>query len=146
MFEPKILLLFQFAGRNTFVNPCGLIRDVDGVGAQRNHRQDIGFQRIADHQELTGIQIISLEDSLVGDLVLIRNDLDAPKSFSQTRLCEFCFLVEEVSFRNNHQTVALQQFVDALLDTIQERDRRFQHFLAQFHNSPNFRPANTAFG
>ena len=40
----------------------------------------------------------------------------------------------------------LQQFVDALLDTIQERDRRFQHFLAQFHNSPNFRPANTAFG
>src|SRR5207237_6412548 len=41
VFKPKILLLFRFGRGNTFVNPCGLIWNVDGVGAQGDDGQNV---------------------------------------------------------------------------------------------------------
>ncbi len=63
-------------GFDAFVFPGEVIGDVHAVASQFENRKDVGFEGIADHEELGGIDCLLAEDAGVVLGLFVRDDFD----------------------------------------------------------------------
>ena len=110
-----------------FQRPGAAVGHIHAIPARRQHRQDIGFQRIADHQRLSGPGAMAREKGLVDSRSLFRHDLNPMKQIAKARLREFAFLVQEVAFGDQDDMVRLGQCLEGSARVGQKIDRVGQH-------------------
>src|SRR5215471_21340692 len=74
--EPDKFSAREFFFRHDFVLPGGLVRDVNRAAAHFDHRQDVRPDRIADHQEAMGRDLVPGDDGLIGLSDFYGDDFD----------------------------------------------------------------------
>jgi hypothetical protein len=112
---------------------------VDGLAAHGEHRQNVGLERVANHQKCGGVHAVAGEHALVGGGVLLAHNLDPGKKIAQARACQFAFLVEEVALGEHHQAVAAPlQFRQHLDYAGQGLDGKVEQALAQVEQLLDF--------
>src|SRR3546814_2640841 len=70
--------------------------------AEREHRRDVRTQRVADHQELRGLDVELLQQACVRRRVFLADDLDAPEQVGHARIAHLGLLVEQVALGDQH--------------------------------------------
>ena len=119
------MLYLQF---HFFVFPGDVVRDVDAVSADVEHGQHVGFEGIADHEKLGGMDVQMPDKFLVIRLFFLRHDFDVVKKALQARLFELALLIEQVAFGGHNEAVAAVQGVQHFLYTVEQFDGFFQQF------------------
>ena len=79
------------------MRPGGVKRDMGGITANIEDRDDIRLQRIAYHQELLRRTIEVAQQLFVIRFPLVTHDLDVVKVMGQARLFQLSLLVEEIA-------------------------------------------------
>jgi hypothetical protein len=110
--------------------PQEMIRHMHPGTAQGEHRQDVGLQRVADHQKIRGGDAVAAKNPRIGALVFLGNDLDLREVRRKARLRELPLLVAQVALRDQQQPVFRGEQRKRFRRAFEEIDRVGQHFLA----------------
>ncbi|MCY1313994.1 hypothetical protein D9M70_645740 [compost metagenome] len=75
--------------------------DVNTPASRIKGWNDVGFQRVADHQAFQRPVAMALEETFVGACILVADDLDGVEIIAKAGGSELAFLVEEIAFRDH---------------------------------------------
>ena len=104
---------------------------MNGITAKFQRREDIGTNRVTNHQKFFGTNIQMLQQQTVFTVGLVAHYLDVMEKMLDTRAAQFLLLVEQVAFGHNNQTVTANQRIQCLLHSIQQFYRLGELFLSQ---------------
>src|SRR5260370_3236558 len=85
--------------RQLLVVPRERVWDVHGARAERDDGRNVRTERVADHHELSGLDMPPPQDRTVGFDVLLAQDLDSLEHLRESRSRQLAFLVEQVAHR-----------------------------------------------
>ena len=60
--------------RGVFMRPVHVIRNIEGTGTKSHNGEDIGAQRVAHHDEFVRGNALTVEQALIGWLILFGDD------------------------------------------------------------------------
>lgn len=109
-------------------HPVHLRGDMCAPAACGQHWQNVGFQRIADHQSFRGTCAMACKGFCISRLGLVRHDLDRVEQIAQAGLGQLSFLVEQLSLGDEQDTVMSGGPLDCLARMGQQVDGVCQHF------------------
>ena len=124
--------------------PCQGMRHMHAVPAGGNHRQHIGFQRIAHHHGARRAFAVTRENRGVSSGGLVRHDFDAVKQITQTRLRKFAFLIQQIALGDQQNAVILGQCFHSFTGMRQQIYRMRQHVAPGGHKFGNHRGGHPA--
>ena len=125
--DPLVSLLRRL---DMFVRPGDVVGHMDRASADLQHRQDVGPDGVADHQEPLRRDPMPGQHPPVGGGVLFRHDLDRVEHLGKAGARDLAFLVEQVALGDQHQPMAVAEVFDRFGDAVQKLDRVPQHRLA----------------
>ena len=92
-------------GIDAFVLPGEAVGDVDCVPAEVEDGEAVGFDRVSDHEEFFGGDVVALEDAGVVFDLFVGDDFDVIEAMGETGAGYFALLVPEVTFCDEDEVV-----------------------------------------
>ena len=129
-----------------FERPSQPMWDMHAETSSLDHGDDIGFERVADHQGTVGPVAMAGEDLGVNRGRFVRHDLDPVEKITKTGLGEFAFLIQEVALGDQKDAVGVGQRLDRVAGMGEEFDRMFQHLAPGGHEIGDDAGRDAAFG
>ena len=129
-----------------FQRPGQRMWNMHAIAPGLDHRQHIGFQRIADHHRLCRRNAMPGEQALIDFGPLVRHDFDGVEQITQPRLCKLAFLIQQIPLRDQHHTMILRGPCHGLTGVGQKVDRMFQHLAPGGHDLGDHRRRHPALG
>src|SRR5690606_38804165 len=103
---------------------------MDAEAADLQHRNYIGFQRVAGHQHGFRRKPAAGEDRGIDRRGLVGHDLHPGEEVAKARLGKLAFLIEKVALGDEQERMALCQPLDRRAGLGQKLDRMGQHLLS----------------
>ena len=123
-----------------------MVGHVHAGTAEREHGQNVGFQRVADHQEAPRVDGVAAKNHAVGTFVFFGEDFDVLEMVREAGAGEFALLVAEIALGDDKQPMRAGQRGEGFDDAVEQIDGMGEHLLAERDDLIDFLRADLAGG
>jgi len=127
-----------------FVRPAQRRGDVERPSSRFDDRQDVGAQRIADHEETIRRDAAAGENPRVDVGRLVADDLDEAKAIAQARAFHLRRLMQQIALGDQHQRAGRRETGQRLLGGGEQLDVFGEHLLGELYRPPKAGARNPA--